>query len=227
MWRIIVLISLRYNKLASQRSQVMISRPLVAAPLVGWILGNLSAGLASGLLFEMLWLRRPPVGGYMPPDGTLASIATAAVAAMVQARTGAPLTAAVFFSFLFMLPVAHLGKKLDGFLRVWLGALARRAEEAQRRGPEGGIYVYGLIALALGFSCAFAALFSVIILGTAIVQELALLIPPLYIKACGYAFYVIPIVGVADMMAGPQDTGQVLLFVVGFAVFLGASLFLG
>jgi mannose PTS system EIIC component len=209
-----------------QLFQVQISRPLVSAPLVGWILGDLSAGLASGILFEMLWLRRPPVGGYIPPDSTLASIATAAVSAMVRAHTGLPLTATVFLSFLFMLPVAHLGKKLDGFLRVGLGALARRAEEVQRRGPDRGIYVYGLAALALGFSCAFAALFSVIILGASIVQELARHIPPLFIKALAYGFYVVPLVGMADMMAGRQQTGSVLLFVAGFVVFLCAALFL-
>lgn len=209
-----------------QLFQVQISRPLVSAPLVGWILGDLSAGLASGLLFELLWLRRPPVGGYIPPDSTLASIATAAVSAMVRAHTGLPLTATVFISFLFMFPIAHLGKKLDGFLRVGLGALARRAEEAQRRGPERGIYIYGLAGLALGFSCALAALFSVILFGTVIVQELALLIPPPYIKACAYGFYVVPLVGVADMMAGPQQTGPVLLFVAGFVGFLCAALLL-
>ncbi len=209
-----------------QLFQVQISRPLVSAPLVGWILGDLSAGLASGLLFEMLWLRRPPVGGYIPPDSTLASIATAAVSAVVRAHSGLPLTATVFFSFLFMLPVAHLGKKLDGFLRVGLGVLALRAEAVQRRDPERGIYIYGLTALALGFSCALAALFSVIVLGTVIMQELARFIPPLYIKACAYGFYVVPLVGVADMMAGPQQARYVLLFVLGFAAFLGGSVLL-
>jgi mannose PTS system EIIC component len=209
-----------------QLFQVQISRPLVSAPLVGWVLGDLSAGLASGLLFELLWLRRPPVGGYIPADSTLASIATAAVSAMVRAHTGLPLTAIVFLSFLFMLPVAHLGKKLGGFLRVGLGDLARRAEEVQRRGPERGIYIYGLTALALGFSCALATLFCAIILGTVIVQESAVLIPPLYIKACTYGFYVVPLVGVADMMAGPQQAVYILLFVLGFAGLLGGSLFL-
>jgi mannose PTS system EIIC component len=209
-----------------QLFQVQISRPLVSAPLVGWILGDLSAGLAAGLLFEMLWLRRPPMGGYIPPDSTLASIATAAVSAMVRGHTGIPLTAAVFLSFLFMLPVAHLGKKLDGFLRVGLGALARRAEEVQRSDPDRGIYIYGLTALALGFSCALAALFSVIILGTAIVQDLARLIPPVFIKALAYGFYVVPLVGVSDMMVGPQKAGSILLFVLGFASILGGSLLL-
>jgi PTS system mannose-specific IIC component len=209
-----------------QLFQVQISRPLVSAPLVGWILGDLSAGLASGLLFELLWLRRPPVGGYIPPDSTLASIATAAVSAMVRAHTGLPLTATVFLSFLFMLPVAHLGKKLDSFLRVGLGTLARRAEEVLHRGSERGIYIYGLTALALGFCCALAALFPVIILGTVITQELARLIPPLYIKACAYGFYVVPLVGVADMMAGPQYARYILLFILGFAAFLGGSVLL-
>ena len=41
--------------------QIMISRPLVAGPLVGLLLGDALTGLTVGMLLELLWLCRMPV----------------------------------------------------------------------------------------------------------------------------------------------------------------------
>ena len=92
--------------------QVMISRPIVAAPLVGWIVGDINSGLASGLIFEMLWLRRPPLGGFIGPDVTLASIAVSSVSAAVRSETGVDLLPVVLMSFLLLFPVSFLGTRL-------------------------------------------------------------------------------------------------------------------
>ena len=121
-----------------QLCQVMISRPIVAAPIVGWSVGDTAAGVAAGILFELLWLRIPPVGGFIAPDVTMASIATAAVAAGVRSSTDVGVTAGVFLSFLFLLPLCVVGKKVDELLRLGLGKIAGFAERDQKegRGPR-------------------------------------------------------------------------------------------
>ena len=42
--------------------QIMISRPIVAAPLTALLLGDPLIGLQIGVMVELLWLARLPVG---------------------------------------------------------------------------------------------------------------------------------------------------------------------
>jgi mannose/fructose/N-acetylgalactosamine-specific phosphotransferase system component IIC len=64
--------------------QFMISQPIVAAPAMGFVLGDFHSGLMVGVVLELFWLRGLPVGGHVPKDATLAAILT----------TGLSLTAA-------------------------------------------------------------------------------------------------------------------------------------
>jgi mannose/fructose/N-acetylgalactosamine-specific phosphotransferase system component IIC len=52
--------------------QNAISRPLVVGLLLGLILKKPSEGLTLGLWAEVLWLARPPLGGSIIPNGSLA-----------------------------------------------------------------------------------------------------------------------------------------------------------
>ncbi len=54
--------------------QFMVSRPIVAAPLTGWLIGDAMAGLQIGAMIELLWLGRLPVGAAVPPDDTQVAI---------------------------------------------------------------------------------------------------------------------------------------------------------
>lgn len=46
----------------------MLDRPLVIAPLVGLVLGDLQAGIMVGATLELVWLGAFPVGASNPPD---------------------------------------------------------------------------------------------------------------------------------------------------------------
>jgi mannose/fructose/N-acetylgalactosamine-specific phosphotransferase system component IIC len=61
--------------------QAMISRPLVAGTVAGWLLGDIDAGLRIGVLFELFALDVLPVGAVRYPDYGPATIAAVAVAA--------------------------------------------------------------------------------------------------------------------------------------------------
>ena len=207
--------------------QVMVSRPIVSGPLVGWIVGDLNAGLASGLLFELLWLRRPPVGGFISPDVTLASIANSAVSASVRTETGAELLSIVFLSFVTLLPIAFLGTKLDILLRTLVGKIAHAAEKVQFSGGERAVIPYFAVALGLGFSLAFLFLVPIILFGTFFLAHLVPLIPPIVMRALGTAFFVVPLLGIIDLLVGLEHTRHTILFLVGFLAALGGSFILG
>lgn len=198
-----------------QFGQFMLSRPLVTASLVGLSLGGLKSGVAVGILFETLWLRRPPIGGYSPPDTTLAAAAAAAVA--VETQRGAALACAggALLAFLLILPVCGLGRHLDMVLRRLLAAPADEADAILKANMKGTLCKPFLRALLIGFLLAFAALVPIIFLGMVLAGEIEALLSPWIRTALDRAYFVAPLVGVADFSAGFETKWEVFLMVSG------------
>jgi mannose PTS system EIIC component len=199
-----------------QAFQVMVSRPLVAGPLVGWMLGDLGAGLASGVIFEMLWLRTLPIGGFVPPDGTLATVGTAAVSALVRLHSPLTTPCAVCLTFLLLFPLAWLGTRIDLRLRQELGRLARRTEAALRSDSDASVSPYLIAALAMGFTATFLVLTPIVYGAATALAYIAPLLPDSLTKALGIAFYAVPVLAVADMMVRLDEVQDRVLFVLGF-----------
>lgn len=76
--------------------QVMISRPLVAGTLGGWIVGAPEAGAMLGLILEALDLSDLPVGAAVTPETGPAALAAGAVFGTTGTSLLALLTAALF-----------------------------------------------------------------------------------------------------------------------------------
>jgi len=207
-----------------QALQVMVSRPIVGASLMGAILGDVAAGVASGVLFELLWLRRPPVGGFIAPDVTLASVATAAVASGLRSSTSADLTSIVFLCFVVLVPVCFVGQRLDERLRVQLGKLSRFAAAAQADGRDIGVYLYFATALGLGFLFAFLFLTPVVFLATYALSTLVPAIPASVDRALSFGYFVAPLVGIADLLLSLEGREGLVLFALGFLAAIGGAL---
>lgn len=209
-----------------QLFQVMISRPIVAAPVLGWLLGDLPAGVASGLLCELLWLSRPPVGGFIAPDVSLTSVATTAVAAGIRSASGSDLTAVVFLCFLVVSPVAFVGRRLDEMLRVALNRIAGAAGWLQGDGRDRIICLHFAAALALGFSLGFLLLVPVILCATFLLGHVVPIIPASLKRALAFGYYVVPLLGVVDLLVRMRERRFVVLFSLGFLAALLGSLIL-
>ena len=54
--------------------QWMISHPVIVAPLIGWVGGEPLAGLIIGILCQMFWSHKMPVGAYNPPESPVLAI---------------------------------------------------------------------------------------------------------------------------------------------------------
>lgn len=68
--------------------QALISRPLVAGAVAGWIAGDVEAGLRAGALFELFALDVLPIGAVRYPDYGPATVAAAALGAGVPWELG-------------------------------------------------------------------------------------------------------------------------------------------
>jgi PTS system mannose-specific IIC component len=76
--------------------QLMLSRPLVAATLAGWVCGSPAAGAMLGLILEALHLHVLPVGAARTPESAPAAVAAGAVYASAPASHPVLLSAVLF-----------------------------------------------------------------------------------------------------------------------------------
>jgi mannose/fructose/N-acetylgalactosamine-specific phosphotransferase system component IIC len=145
--------------------QLMLSRPIVLAPVLGALLGDVQGGLLLGVPLELLFLGGVNLGGNLPDNETLLAAALTAmvVPAGLALRTGvdAPL-AALGLALLF--PLALFGRRLE---RVSEMRNAQLVDEAVRRVRAGDASATSLslrgLLLPFGATagiCAAAALIS-------------------------------------------------------------------
>lgn len=112
--------------------QAMLSRPIALAPITGWALGDVDAGLLVGPPLELFWLGAVNLGAALPAHEALgtAAIAGGTVLAARAAGTGATPELAVL-AVLVAAPLALLGRRLDRAVEGGLNErIARHAESA-------------------------------------------------------------------------------------------------
>ncbi|MDX1762947.1 MAG: PTS sugar transporter subunit IIC [bacterium] len=146
--------------------QFMISQPIVAAPLVGWVLGSFHTGLLVGVVFELFWLRGLPVGGHVPKNDTLAAILIVALALLPLSQGSDPDPAWIAW---VLLAVVLLLDPL-GFVEQWVRRQNRRLTHVAETSavPEAGL----LRAIGMGLTIFFLYNFLV-------VSSLLVVLPPL------------------------------------------------
>ncbi len=123
--------------------QLMISRPLMAGAITGWIVGDPALGLLIGGILEVYFISVFPVGGAEFPEGGPPTLVAVATGAAVPGPGGVAL--GVFLGFL----LSRLGASSIRFLRRVNGRLA---PDPSRREVTAARIVWGhLGAVALDF----------------------------------------------------------------------------
>ncbi len=115
--------------------QLMLSRPIVLAPVLGWALGDVQGGLLLGIPLELLFLGGVNLGGSLPDNESLLAGALTAmvVPAGLAAGTGvdAPLAA---LGLALLLPLALFGRRLERASEERNTQLMQEALERAERG---------------------------------------------------------------------------------------------
>ena len=96
--------------------QTMISRPIVAAPVTGAILGDPYTGLIAGAFIELFWIDRLPIGAYVPPNDTVAAILIAACAIESGRILGHLPQGLIAMAVLIFVPFAYLAQQMDRWI---------------------------------------------------------------------------------------------------------------
>jgi PTS system mannose-specific IIC component len=198
--------------------QLMISRPIVAAPLVAWLLGEPMVGLQIGMMVELLWLARLPVGAAIPPDDTQVAIASSGLAinlGRIMESTGPEL---VLLCLLVAIPLGKVGQFFDHFSRQYNVRLVTQVEGHL---DNGNLFLAELQHLRglVSFSLAALGTYAVIILGgLLLVPILWPLVEQSLMLSNSWLQLALPLVGVAVILGTINVSRALTLFCASFGM---------
>ena len=198
--------------------QLMISRPIVAAPLTGWLLDTPLVGLEVGLLVELLWLCFLPVGAAIPPDDTQVSIAATLLAGTgdyyVEAGSLALVVAAVFSCC----ALGKIGQVFDSWARRFNGRFIIATQRAVAEGHLNHIgrnHLKGLIVFGLA---SWASFLVIGVCGGLFLHLffVVLKMGPSLEPVAGFLRILFPLVGAAAILANLKVRRSVTLYLASF-----------
>ena len=140
--------------------QIMISRPLVAGPMVGLLLGDAMTGLTVGMLLELLWLCRMPVGASIPHDDTQVAVGATTLAIALSGTLGRGM-GLTLCALLVALPLGKIGQVVERTVRARNQRLPAAAQRALQQGELPAIeklHLLGLGNFALGALATYTAI---------------------------------------------------------------------
>jgi len=198
--------------------QIMISRPIVAAPLVALILGEPQIGLQIGVMVELLWLARLPVGAAVPPDDTQVAIASSVLAIILGRTLNASGIELLLLCLLIAIPLGKVGQYFDHYARQYNVRLLKQVDSALDRGSLLLAELQHLRGLT-SFSLAAIGTYTIILLGG------LLIIPflwPLLQQSLSYSSawvqLALPLVGIAVILGTINVSRAITLFCASFCM---------
>jgi mannose PTS system EIIC component len=200
--------------------QFMVSRPIVAAPLVGWLLGAPLAGLQVGAMVELLWLGRLPIGAAIPPDDTQVAIGATVLTIMLGPLLYLDGVSFAVLCLLVALPLGKVGQIFDRLARQGNDGLLRRAQEAVEGGQLEGAERCHLRGLG-HFAMSSLATFVLIVAGGSLLLNrfAEVFIKPVH-AATPWLLLLFPLLGTAMLLGTANVSRAMTLFIASFATAL-------
>ncbi|MFK5926513.1 MAG: PTS sugar transporter subunit IIC [Desulfuromusa sp.] len=198
--------------------QVMISRPIVAAPLTAFFLGEPLAGLQIGVMVELLWLARLPVGAAVPPDDTQVAIASSVLAVVMGQALDASGIELLLLCLLVAIPLGKVGQYFDRYARQYNVRLIKQVDSALDRGSLLGAELQHLRGLT-SFSLAAIGTYAVIVLGGLLIIPFLwpFLQQPLSYSSA-WVQLALPLVGIAVILGTINVSRALTLFCASFCM---------
>lgn len=206
--------------------QVMVSRPVVAGPMIGLVLGDALTGLLAGALLELLWIDRIPIGPYVPPHDTFVAVLATAGAILAAPSGASPPRELIALSVLLFAPAAWLGQRMEILLRQWNERWVSRALEDAKAGDPAMLSRRHLSALAGYFGASLLCLGALMLCGVPLLRWMYPALPPSLLQVLTFAYLLLPLVGVGVALNTIKLRGVVPVFCGVFLLLALASEFL-
>ena len=197
--------------------QFMISRPIVAGPLTGLVLGEPLVGLQIGMLVELLWLGRLPVGASIPPDDTQVAVGATFLVVSSSGLWSYPEPVIVAFCLMVALPLGKCGQLFDHMSRRANDNLGRKAERFLLAGELDSAERSHLVGIG---HFALSSLLSFIViagLGSLLNFGLVPMLASFFEPAGYWLLLVFPLIGAAMILRSININRAITLFGASFA----------
>ena len=177
----------------------LISRPLVIAPLTGWMLGDLKTGFMVAYFIELVWVGMLPVGASLPVEALpVTVIATFIASHMAADRTFTE--AIIMFAIMISIPFGFVSRWLESHIRGLNSKLSEMLEDqfSGERLPDIALVQYANIGLS--FAKVFLVCFLPIYFGYNVINRIYGSLPVNITEGLSTAFYIVPLVGIAVVL---------------------------
>ncbi len=198
--------------------QVMVSRPIVAAPLTAFFLGDAMVGLQVGVMVELLWLARLPVGAAVPPDDTQVAIGGTTLAIILGERLGNAGLELVLLCLLVAILLGKVGQYFDHFARQHNVRLAQKVDAALDSGSLLMAELQHLRGLGSFSLAALGTYITIITGGLLIIPILLPLIQQPLSYSSSWIELALPLVGVAVILGTVNVSRAITLFCASFGM---------
>ena len=126
--------------LGDQMGSLYINRPIILAPLVGLIVGNLEQSIVIGASLELFFMGAVSVGAYIPPDTIVGGVLATAFAL----STGRGIETAVTLA----MPIALVSQALGNLCNVFNSIILRWTDDYAEKGNYNGVvFTHWLIGM--------------------------------------------------------------------------------
>ncbi len=195
----------------------MIRRPLLIAPVVGLILGDLETSLYIGATLEVMWMGVGNVGAYSAPD----IISGTAIGTALGIASGGTATAVAL-----AVPTSLLAQQLLVLYRSGIVYLNPIADKIAESGDFSKVFRINYIPMCIAFLIRAVPTFLAIYFGAGAIDAVVAALPESIMEGLSVAGAIIPSVGIGLLMLMMIKKGELWTFLIaGFtlAVYLGLS----
>jgi len=195
--------------------QFMISQPVVAGPLTGWLLGDVTAGLAIGGTLELIWVLDMPIGTFVPADATVSAVAATAIAALGSPVPGQfPVIGFCLLLTVAMVPVTMFA---DHLMRQRNAQIPELAMTASGSPTEASVTFWHLGGLVAFFLKPFLLCLVLIPAGLVLVSGYLALPAPVH-RAMALFVTLLPLLGAASVARKLSMSALDRTLLIGFAI---------
>jgi mannose/fructose/N-acetylgalactosamine-specific phosphotransferase system component IIC len=171
--------------------QFMVSRPIFAGPIVGYILGDINTGFWLGMIVEMMWINAIPLGTSIPVDLTMMPVLSVSWSWLHFKGS----QDAAIFALAIAVPFAYLYREVDIAGRLFNTKIMHWIEKGIEQGKEYRISLGLYSGLILFILRAAIVYFVFMVLGGLIYINMAVYIPSGLEIGFKKACYYLPVFG--------------------------------
>ncbi|MDY3705798.1 PTS sugar transporter subunit IIC [Vagococcus lutrae] len=187
----------------------MLRRPLLIAPVVGFIMGDVQTSLLIGATLEVMWMGIGNVGAYSAPD----IISGTAIGTALGISSGGTATAVAL-----AVPTSLLAQQLLILYRSGIVYLNPIADKIADTGDFSKIFRINYIPMFLAFLVRAIPTFLAIYFGSDAINNVIKLLPKDIMKGLTIAGSIIPAVGIGLLMLMMIKKSELWVFLIaGFA----------